>query len=111
MQAESLRTSTDWKKTSNDLIRLQNEWKSLGPVPKKYSDKIWKRFRAACDEFFNAKTFYFSNLQSNEADNLNKKIDLIRRLKESQFGADKNENLTILKNFQREWTEIGHIPH
>ncbi len=110
MQAESLRTSTDWKKTSNDLIRLQNEWKSLGPVPKKYSDKIWKRFRAACDEFFNAKTFYFSNLQSNEADNLNKKIDLIRRLKESQFGADKNENLTILKNFQREWTEIGHIP-
>jgi hypothetical protein len=110
MQAESMRTSNDWKKTSNDLIRLQNEWKSLGPVPKKYSDKIWKRFRAACDEFFTAKSFYFSNLQSNEAENLNKKIDLIRRLKESQFGADKNENLNILKNFQREWTEIGHIP-
>jgi hypothetical protein len=110
LQAEALKTSTDWKKTSNDLIRLQNEWKSLGPVPKKYSDKIWKRFRAACDEFFNAKSYYFSNLQSTEADNLNKKIDLIRRLKESQFGADKNENLTILKNFQREWTEIGHIP-
>jgi len=110
MQAESFKASTDWKKTSNDLIRLQNEWKSLGPVPKKYSDKIWKRFRAACDEFFNAKSFYFSNLQSNEAENLNKKIDLIRRLKESEFGADKNENLTVLKNFQREWTEIGHIP-
>jgi len=110
MQAESLKASTDWKKTSNDLIRLQNEWKSLGPVPKKYSDKIWKRFRAACDEFFNAKSFYFSNLQSNEADNLNKKIDLIQRLKESPFGTDKNENLNVLKNFQREWTEIGHIP-
>jgi len=110
MQAESLKASTDWKKTSNDLIRMQNEWKSLGPVPKKYSDKIWKRFRAACDEFFNAKSFYFSNLQSNEEGNLNKKLDLIKRLKESQFGADKNENLNILKNFQREWTEIGHIP-
>jgi hypothetical protein len=110
MQAESLKTSTDWKKTSNDLIRMQNEWKALGPVPKKYSDKIWKRFRAACDEFFNAKTFYFSNLQSSEAENLNKKIDLIKRLKELAFGADKNENLNILKNFQREWTEIGHIP-
>jgi hypothetical protein len=110
MQAESLKASTDWKKTSNDLIRMQNEWKSLGPVPKKYSDKIWKRFRAACDAFFNAKSFYFSNLQSNEAENLNKKTDLIRRLKESQFGADKNENLNVLKNFQREWTEIGHIP-
>jgi hypothetical protein len=110
MQAESLKNSTDWKKTSNDLIRLQNEWKSLGPVPKKYSDKIWKRFRAACDEFFNAKSFYFSNLQSSEAENLNKKIDLIKRLKETQFGANKNENLTLLKNFQREWTDIGHIP-
>ena len=110
MQAESLKTSTDWKKTSNDLIRMQNEWKALGPVPKKYSDKIWKRFRAACDDFFNAKSFYFSNLQSSEADNLAKKIDLIARLKEMQFGPDKNQNLTILKNFQREWTEIGHIP-
>jgi hypothetical protein len=110
VQAEALKTSTDWKKTSNDLIRLQNEWKSLGPVPKKYSDKIWKRFRAACDEFFNAKSFHFSNLQSSEAENLNKKIDLIKRIKESTFGADKNENLNILKNFQREWTEIGHIP-
>jgi hypothetical protein len=110
MQAESMKNSTDWKKTSNDMIRLQNEWKTLGPVPKKYSDKIWKRFRSACDEFFNARSFYFSNLQSNEAENLNKKIDLIRRLKESQFGADKNENLNILKNFQREWTDIGHIP-
>jgi hypothetical protein len=110
MQAESMSTSTDWKKTSNDLIRMQNEWKSLGPVPKKYSDKIWKRFRAACDAFFNAKSFYFSNLQSNEAENLNKKIELINRLKETQFGANKNENLTLLKNFQREWTEIGHIP-
>jgi hypothetical protein len=110
MQAESLKTSTDWKKTSNDLIRMQNEWKALGPVPKKYSDKIWKRFRAACDEFFNAKSSYFSNLQSNEAENLNKKIDLIGRLKETAFGADKNVNLNILKNFQREWTEIGHIP-
>ncbi len=110
MQAESLKASTEWKKTSNDLIRMQDEWKSLGPVPKKYSDKIWKRFRAACDEFFNARSFYFSNLQSSEAENLNKKIDLINRLKESQFGADKNENLNSLKNFQREWTEIGHIP-
>jgi hypothetical protein len=110
MQAESLKTSTDWKKTSNDLIRMQNEWKALGPVPKKYSDKIWKRFRAACDDFFNAKSFYFSNLQSNEADNLAKKLDVINRLKEMQFGPDKNQNLTILKTFQREWTEIGHIP-
>jgi hypothetical protein len=110
MQAESIKSSTDWKKTSNDLIRLQNEWKAIGPVPKKYSDKVWKRFRAACDEFFNAKSSYFSNLQSHESENLDKKNDLIRRLKEFHFGENKNENLNTLKNFQREWTEIGHIP-
>ena len=53
---------------------------------------------------------YFNNVQATEEENLNKKVDLITRLKEFQFGHDKNENLTVLKNFQREWTEIGHIP-
>jgi len=110
MQAESLKTNTDWKKTTNDLIHLQNEWKKIGPVPKKHSDKIWKRFRAACDEFFQAKSSYFSNIQSHEEENLNKKIDLMKRIREFEFGSDKNINLDVLKNFQREWTEIGHIP-
>lgn len=110
VQAESMKTSTDWKKTTNDLIRLQNEWKLIGPVPKKNSDKVWKRFRAACDEFFQAKSAYFGNIQANEEDNLTKKRDLIQRLKEFEFGVDKSENLNTLKNFQREWTEIGHIP-
>ena len=110
MQAESLKTNTDWKKTSQELIRLQGEWKKIGPVPKKHSDKIWKRFRAACDEFFHAKLSYFSNIQSHEEENLNKKNDLLKRLKEYEFSEDKNANLEALKNFQREWTEIGHIP-
>ncbi len=92
------------------MIRFQNEWKQIGPVPKKNSDKVWKRFRAACDEFFNTKSSYFSNIQANEEENLNKKLDLLKRLKEYQFGSDKSENLNLLKNFQREWTEIGHIP-
>jgi hypothetical protein len=109
-QAEALKTSTDWRKTSNELIRLQNEWKKIGPVPKKHSDKVWKRFRAACDEFFNTKSHYFSNMQASEEENLNKKLDLINRVKEFQFGDNKSENLETLKNFQREWTEIGHVP-
>ena len=78
-----------------DLIRFQNEWKKIGPVPKKNSDKVWKRFRAACDEFFNTKASYFSNIQANEEDNLNKKLDLLKRLKEQEFGANKNENLNL----------------
>ncbi|MCX6283074.1 MAG: DUF349 domain-containing protein [Bacteroidetes bacterium] len=110
MQAESLKANTDWKKTSQEMIRLQGEWKKIGPVPKKHSDKIWKRFRAACDEFFNAKSSYFSNVQSHEEENLSKKNDLLKRLNEYEFSEDKNANLEILKNFQREWSEIGHIP-
>ena len=110
LQAEVLKTNNDWRKTTNEMIRLQDEWKKIGPVPKKYSDKVWKRFRAACDEFFNAKASYFNNLQSHEEENLKLKLDLMQRLKDYQFGANKSENLDALKNFQREWTEIGHIP-
>ena len=110
LQAEVQKTSNDWRKTTNEMIRLQEEWKKIGPVPKKYSEKIWKRFRAACDDFFNAKASYYSNLQSHEEENLQRKLDLMQRLKEFQFGSNKNENLEVLKDFQREWTEIGHIP-
>jgi hypothetical protein len=109
-QAEALKDSTDWKSTTQDLIELQKEWKNIGPVPRKHSDKIWRRFRSACDEFFSKKSEHFGSLQKNERENLDKKLDLIRRVQEYQFGSNKNENLQVLKEFQREWTEIGHVP-
>lgn len=110
VQAEGLKESTDWKKTTNDLIQLQKEWKTVGPVPKKHSDKIWKRFRAACDEFFSNKSEYYSNIHSHEADNLKKKQDLIQKVIDFKFSDNKEENLTIFKNFQSEWMNIGHVP-
>ncbi|MBE0663395.1 MAG: DUF349 domain-containing protein [Bacteroidales bacterium] len=109
-QAESLKNSTDWRNTSQDLIQLQREWKSIGPVPRKHSDKIWKRFRSACDEFFKNKSEFFSSISQVEDDNLNKKEELIKKLQEFEFTANRSENLETLKNFQREWLEIGHVP-
>jgi hypothetical protein len=109
-QAEGIKESTDWQKTTNDLIRLQKDWKSIGPVPKKYSDKIWKRFRAACDEFFNNKAAFFSRTHEREEENLNLKNELIKKISEFEFGDDKNENLKLFKEFQREWINIGHVP-
>jgi len=110
LEAEALRESNDWKKTSNDLIRLQNEWKKVGPVPKVKSDIIWKRFRAACDDFFNRKKSYFENLSTVEAENLQKKLDLIKELEERTFSDDSKENLNVIHEFQRRWFEIGRVP-
>ncbi len=109
-QAEALKDSNDWRKTTQELINLQKEWKNIGPVPRKHSDKIWKRFRAACDEFFHNKNKFFSTVVESEKENLDKKLDLIKRIEEWAAGKDKSANLETLKGFQREFTEIGHVP-
>ncbi len=110
VQAEALRNSTDWKNTSRDLINLQNEWKKIGPVPRKQSDRIWKRFRAACDEFFSTKSEYFKNVSGHEEENLKLKLDLIEKVKEFSVGDDRNLAVDTLKDYQRQWMEIGHVP-
>lgn len=109
-QAEAIKGSNDWKKTTNELIHLQSEWKKIGPVPRKHSDKIWKRFRSACDEFFKAKSDYFANIHTHEDGNMKAKEELLTKLKDHQFSEDKSKNLDDLKTFQREWTQIGHVP-
>ncbi len=110
LQAESLKNSTDWKNTTKELINLQAEWKKIGPVPRKQSDRIWKRFRAACDEFFANKTSYFKNIQSHEDENLKLKQELIDKVNAFEIGDDRNQAIEALKDFQRQWMEIGFIP-
>ncbi len=110
LQAESLMDSDDWKKTTIDLINFQKEWKTIGPVPKKYSDKVWKRFRAACDKFFSNKAEYYANIHVHEESNFKLKKELIQKIKDYSFGDDKKKNLGVFKNFQREWMDIGHVP-
>jgi hypothetical protein len=110
IQVEALLENTNWKQTTNEILKLQQEWKKIGPVPRRYSDKVWKRFRGACDEFFKKKTVFFSNIQGIEQENQKKKEELLDRVNSYEVNPDKSENLANLKNFQREWVEIGFVP-
>jgi len=110
IQAESLMESTDWKSSSDSLIKLQKEWKDIGPVPRKQSEKTWKRFRKACDHFFNRKTEFFTNLDTSYEDNLKAKIAIIEELEKFEPGTDVQAAFERLKELQRRWTEIGFVP-
>jgi len=110
IEAESLRESTDWKKSAERLKQLQEEWKNIGAISKKQSDKIWTRFRAACDVFFENRKKYFENSDAEHANNLAKKEALIARINTFTPGEDYTQNLDALKAFQAEWIEIGHVP-
>ena len=108
-KAETFKDSTDWKKTTKELIELQKQWKAIGPVPRKQSDKVWKRFRAACDHFFNRKTEFYTNIEGEYEKNLKLKQDLIEKVKNYQFTDDPNQNFEELKKMQDEWSEIGFV--
>jgi len=110
VQAEALRLSSEWRNASRDLIRLQDEWKNIGPVPRKHSEKIWKRFRAACDEFFQRKAEFFKNIQSTENENLVRKQEILKKLEEFEYVEDRQANLETVKELQRQWMETGHVP-
>lgn len=110
VQAEALKDSTDWKKTAEEFINIQRAWKEIGPVPRKYSDTIWKRFRAACDFFFENKAKHFSSIDGEQAENLAMKKALIAEVKAFELTGDDSADLDKLKDFQRRFTEIGHVP-
>jgi len=109
-EAEAIKDSTDWKKATNELIKLQKQWKEIGPVPRRNSDKIWKRFRSACDEFFNNKSAHFKGRKDEEKENLAKKMQIVEDINAFEAGKDRKKNIESLKEFQRAWVEIGHVP-
>lgn len=108
--AETLQDSTDWKATSDALIKLQKEWKDIGPVPRKQSERCWKRFRKACDHFFNKKTEFFAQLDTSYEDNLKAKLAILEDLEKFEPGADVQAAFERLKELQRKWTDIGFVP-
>ncbi len=106
--AEALKESEEWKKSSDELIKLQAEWKSIGAVSRRHSDQIWKRFRAACDAFFNRKAAHFSSQDQGQNDNLKQKEALLAHMKEAlESGFD---GVEAIKAYQRKWSEIGFVP-
>lgn len=110
-QAEALKDSTDWKKTADILTKLQREWKEVGPVAKKYSEPIWKRFVSACDYFFEQKNKAEAVNRSSELENLEKKKAVIEQLvaiDQEESPSEQNEN--TIRELMKEWNSIGHVP-
>lgn len=109
-QAEALKESDNWKETGEKLILLQKEWKTIGPVSKKHSDELWKRFITACDYFFEQKNKSTSEQRNTESENLNKKKELITKI--NAFKSDNNhpDSVVALRALMDEWNAIGHVP-
>jgi hypothetical protein len=109
-KAEALKDSTDWKATADALIRIQKEWKTIGSVPKKMSDTIWKRFIAACDYFFEQKEKNAPAQKSEEAKNLEAKRALIDEVKQLPSDLSEEEAQNAYKDMTARWNAIGHVP-
>lgn len=110
-KAEALKDSTDWKTTAETLTRLQKEWKNIGPVSKKHSDTVWKRFIGACDYFFEQKNKATSSQRGVEIENLAKKESIIKQIAEFQASGDEQETVTEqIRQLIKEWNDIGFVP-
>ena len=108
-EAEALKDSTEWRKTTNKLIDLQKKWKEVGPIPRKYSEQLWKRFTEACDHFFEAKTAAGADQRAEETANMEAKQGIIEQLRE--LAADATQaTIEKVKELQAQWNEIGHVP-
>ncbi|MBS5539969.1 MAG: DUF349 domain-containing protein [Phocaeicola plebeius] len=110
-KAEALKESTDWKETAEILTKLQKEWKNIGPVAKKHSDAVWKRFIGACDYFFERKNKATSSQRSEEVENLSKKEDIIKRMAALETaGTADDATAEQVRALMKEWNAIGFVP-
>lgn len=110
-KAEALKESTDWKATADMLTQLQKEWKTIGPVQKKHSDAVWKRFISACDYFFEQKGKATSTQRSVEQENLTKKRAIVEQLTAiADAEGDQEQAIKQVRELTKEWNAIGHVP-
>ncbi|WP_423773126.1 DUF349 domain-containing protein [Barnesiella viscericola] len=109
-KAEALKDSTDWKATTDIYVALQKEWKTIGPVAKKHSDAIWKRFVSACDYFFAQKNSQLASTRQVEQENLEKKREIIARLKAIDESVEPDEAIKTVRELMAQWNTIGYVP-
>lgn len=112
-QAEALMESTQWKATSDKLIKLQKEWRTIGAVPKRQSDAVWNRFLAACDTFFNRKKEATSGVRKAERANLEAKKEIVAELTalQADTDTDRADAIAKLNELRARWQQTGHVPY
>ncbi len=108
-KAKALQDSTEWRSTSDKLIALQKEWKTIGMVPKKLGDQLWEEFLGACNKFFEARNAQGADQRNEERQNLEKKLDVIERLKKAAQEAGDDLQATV-QQLVEEYNSIGHVP-
>lgn len=109
-QAEELKDSADWHTTSSALIQLQNQWKTVGPAHQRDENRMWRKFRQACDHFFQKRKSHRSEEAVEFDNNLKAKKELISEMEKFEPGSDRNANIEALKEFTEKWRNIGHVP-
>jgi len=109
-EVDSLKSSTDWKQTTERIINAQKKWKSIGSSGPKWENKLWATFRAACDDFFTAKEKHFAQQDEALIDNLNAKNELLEALSSLVLSDNKVEAIQQLKDTSNRFAAIGHVP-
>lgn len=109
-KVNELKESTNWKETADELINIQKEWKKIGPIPRKYSESLWKEFIGACDYFFEQRSKVLDTQKEEETVNLAAKKEVIEKIKALDINSDPKELLAQLKAHMNEWNAIGFVP-
>lgn len=109
-KAEALMNSTEWRSASDQFIQLQKDWKTIGSIPHKYSEELWKRFIAACDHFFEEKNKATADQRNEEKENMAHKQAIIEQLQAIAENPTQNDAAQRVRELQAEWNGVGHVP-
>lgn len=110
-EAEALMNSEDWKKAADKIILLQKRWKEIGPTTRRRSDDVWKRFRKACDTFFERRDKHYEAERTKYEENIRLKRELLAEVQNFEIKDDKTENFSAMRAFKERWNSIGFIPY